>query len=260
MMDLAALQAKFQKAVVDGDDGVLEDIVDSPKESRTNLLGVYRNAYSSRLIEILATDYPKLHALLGDKQFAELAQGFVAAHPSQTSNARWFGIRFPAYLADATDYDQNILLAELAQIERALNDVFDAEDMSMLTVEDLSTISPEHWVSLSFTPHCAIRRLDLTTNAAELWQALHEETEMPEIGPLSEPQHILVSRDEGMACFRPMANDEAMMWDEAANGVAFSILCEMLAMHGGEDDAALRAAGYLQTWISAGLLSKINVA
>ncbi len=257
-MDLATLQAKFQKAVVDGDDGVLEDIVDSPKETRTILLGVYRNAYSSRLIEILATDYPKLHALLGDEQFAELAQGFVAAHPSQTPNARWFGIRFPAYLAGANNYDQNILLAELAEIERALNDVFDAEDMTILTLADLSGIAPDAWATLNFTPHCAVRRLDLTTNAAELWQALHEEADMPEVGPLSATQHILVSRDDGMACFRQMTDDEAMMWDEAANGVAFSVLCEMLAMHGGEDDAAVRAAGYLQTWIGAGLLSSIN--
>jgi hypothetical protein len=45
-----------------------------------------------------------------------------------------------------------------------------------------------------------------------------------------------------------------MMWDEAANGVAFSVLCEMLSMYAGEDEAPARAAGYLQGWINAEML------
>ena len=39
-----------------------------------------------------------------------------------------------------------------------------------------------------------------------------------------------------MARFRPLSAEEAMMWDEAANGVRFGVLCEMVATFAGEDE------------------------
>lgn len=255
-MDLAKLQARFQRAVVDGDDEVLSEILDSPKESRDVLLGVYRHAYVSRLIEFLLNDYPKLHALLGDEQFGDMARGFIAANPSETPNARWFGQRLPAYLASATQYHESRTLSELASIELSLNDVFDGEDAPQLGLEDLQAVAPDDWPELSFTPHPATRRLDLASNAAELWRALHAGKDAPTPGLAAAISHVLVYRQDGMSSFRVLAEDEAMMWDEMARGVRFSVLCEMLAMHGGEDEAAMRAAGYLQGWIAAGVLAK----
>jgi hypothetical protein len=46
-----------------------------------------------------------------------------------------------------------------------------------------------------------------------------------------------------------------MMWDEAAKGVRFDVLCEMVATFAGEDGAELRAASYLKGWVDTGLLT-----
>ena len=46
-----------------------------------------------------------------------------------------------------------------------------------------------------------------------------------------------------------------MMWDEAAKGVCFDVLCEMVATFAGEDGAELRAASYLKGWVDTGLLT-----
>ena len=51
------------------------------------------------------------------------------------------------------------------------------------------------------------------------------------------------------------ATEEAMMWDEAAKGVRFGVLCEMVATFAGEDDAELRAASYLKGWVDTGMLA-----
>ncbi len=47
-----------------GDDTILSEIKDSPKEKRKVLFGVYRNAYVARLAEVLADDYEQVHAYL----------------------------------------------------------------------------------------------------------------------------------------------------------------------------------------------------
>ena len=257
-MELARLQARFQKALVDGDDAALEDIVDSPKEQRDVLLGVYRNAYVLRLIDFLKSDYPKLHAFLGDEQFDVLARDFIGEHPSRTTNARWFGQRFPEYLAAAEVGEHRQALWELAALERALNDVFDAVDAPSLAMTDLAAIAADAWADLTFTPHPAACRLDQHTNATEIWRALNQETECPAPEHRAEALPLLVSRSGGRVSFRPMASDEAAMWDEAAKGACFGVLCETIALTVGEDAAAMQAAGYLQTWVNAGLLARTD--
>lgn len=254
MRDLASFQDAFQRAVVDGDEDVLEDIAENAREDRRTLLGVYQNAYVLRLIEFLANDYEKLHGLLGDDQFDEMARAYIAAHPSQTRNARWYGARLPDFLETTEPYKATPVVADMARLERALTDVFDAEDARVLTLEDLGKIAPQDWPGLTFSPHPATRRIDISTNADEIWRALHNEQTPPEPANLGEPRRIVVYRPEGMATFRVMPTDEAMMWDEAANGVGFSVLCEMLSMYAGEDEAPARAAGYLQGWINAEML------
>ncbi|MBW8852975.1 MAG: hypothetical protein JF604_01295, partial [Bradyrhizobium sp.] len=56
MSDFARQQAEFQRGILDGDDRVLSEILDSPREKRETLFGVYRYAYGSRLVEAMRND------------------------------------------------------------------------------------------------------------------------------------------------------------------------------------------------------------
>ena len=257
MTPLKELQESFQRAVVEGDNAVLANIVDSPKEKREVLLGVYQNAYVLRLVEVLAADYEQLNALLGDEQFGEMAQLYIATHPSQTPNARWFGARLSQFLGDDEKYRATPVLRDLAALEQLLNDVFDAQDAPALTQADLAKTLPQDWASLSFTPHPTARRLDLTTNTTDIWQALKSEETPPDPISVGETVQIIAYRPEYTSTFRPMNSEEAMMWDEMAKGAPFGQLCSLIAFYGGEDEAAMRAAGYLQGWILAGMLATL---
>ena len=109
-------------------------------------------------------------------------------------------------------------------------------------------------------PHPTAIRLTFTTNAADLWSALHAQTAPPKPRRLAEPESILVWRQAFMARFRPLPPEEVMMWHEAAKGVAFGVLCEMVATFAGTDDAELRAASYLKDWVDTGMLAGCRVA
>lgn len=258
MNSLKALQDRFQRAVVDGDDTILAELLDTSKEKRDTLLGVYRNAYVARLIEFLTHDYEKLHALLGDDQFDTVARAYIEAHPSQTPNARWYGQHLPEFLRTSSAYNGMPALADMAALEKALNDAFDAQDATILTMEDLAALSPEDWANLTFTPHPAVRRMEVTTNIVDIWRALNDEQEPPAPVNLDEPAQVVLYRTGGTAKFRVLAADEAMMWDEAATGVSFSVLCEMLAMFAGEDEAPMQAATYLKGWIESEMLESTS--
>lgn len=255
MKTLAELQDTFQRAILSGDDAVLAEIVDTSKERRDVLFSVYRNAYALRLAEVLASDYELLKAYMGCDAFDLMARTYILHNPSGTPNARWYGAKLPAFLREHSPYKEQAELSELAALENALNDVFDAADMAPLTLEDLAALDAEGWTALAFTPHPAVRRLDFKTNAADIWTALKEETWPPQVRLNGETRQLLVFRPDAQAMFRPLSSEEAMMWDEAAKGVRFSVLCEMLAMFG-EDDASARAAAHLKSWIEGGLLAK----
>lgn len=254
MTSLKKLQNDFQKALLGGDLSILSQIPDSPKEKNDVLLGVYQYAYRARLQEFLTHDYPQLHGYLGDDQFSTLSLDYIGNNPSHHPNARWFGDNLPDFLAKTNPYSNQGQLHELAQLEKALNSVFDECEEQVLTLPQLGKIPPDQWPSLVFRPLKATKRLNFTTNAVELWNALVKEDIPPEVQHQSDPYPMLVYRDDFQSSFRSLPYDEAMMWDKMADGVPFGVLCELMAAYGGEDKAAMQAASYLHGWISAALI------
>lgn len=255
MKNLRELQETFQRGILAGDDAILAEVNDSAKEGRELLFGVYRHAYVARLAEILGDDYEQLHSYLGDQGFARLVKAYIAANPSDRRSARWFGRHLPAFVRESETYAKHCEVAELAALERALADAFDGPDAAPLRIDTLAALAPEAWPSLVFKPHPTAIRLTFRTNAADIWSALKSETAPPKPEHLPEPQAIVVWRQDFMARFRPLSTEEAMMWDEAAKGVRFGVLCEMVATFAGEDEAELRAATYLRGWVDFGMLA-----
>src|SRR3954453_2214551 len=132
MSDLARQQADFQRGILTGDDTVLAEILDSPREKRETLYGVYRYAYGSRLVEATPSDPELLHAYLGDEMFDEMGHAYVKARPSEHPNLRWFSQALPDFLKSTAPYRDHPVLSDLAALEKTLNDAFDGTDGPVL--------------------------------------------------------------------------------------------------------------------------------
>ncbi len=260
-LPLADLQALMQRAILDGDASAVLPLI--PGNGRTTsdvLFAVYQHAYAARLVGVCKGDYPLLAALVGDEAFDRLARAYIKANPSTTRNARWFAHALPGFLAEAPEYAGAHELSELAMIERALNDAFDAADAPVLSLADLGSVPPESWSDLVLTPHPSATRLALASNAHALWLALRDEQAPPAPAALGETQHLLAWRQGTTAMLRPLSGEEAMMWDEAARGIPFGRLCELVAFADDPDTAPVRAAGYLQAWLTSSALSSASLA
>lgn len=171
---------------------------------------------------------------------------------------RWFSQGLPDFLRTSPPYSDHPVLADLATLEKALNDAFDGKDGAVLTLDDFAAFAPEMWNDLTFTAHPTAARLDLVTNAPAIWRALKGEEMPPDAATPSEPVRVLVWRQENTPMFRELPVEEAMMWDEAARSVPFGALCSMLATYNDPDNAAARGAGYLHGWVTGGCLSGVT--
>ena len=255
MSSFKDFQDSFQRGILERDDTILGDVKDSATESRSVLFGVYRHAYVARLAEILGDDYERVHAYLGDEGFARLVKAYIDANPSDRRSARWFGRHMPTFARETAPFSNHREVSEIAALEKALSDAFDGPNAEPLSIDQLAALAVDDWPRLVFQPHPTTIRLTFTTNAADIWSALKDETAPPKLERFPEPQALLVWRQDFMAHFRPLGAEESMMWNEAYKGVRFGVLCEMVAMFGGEDEAELRAATYLRGWIDLGLLT-----
>ncbi len=259
MKDFAALQEAFQRAILEGDEAILDDILDSPKETRDVLFRVYRDGYALRLIEVMAGEHTALQTELGEEAFGAMARAYLAAHPSRHATLRFFGRQLPDFLRATEPYAAEPVLAELAALELAVSDTFDASDAADLAVADLTRIAPEAWTGLVFRPQAHVRRIDAKTNALAIWSAVSEEEPPPAAALLKNIEHLIVWREDSVPQVRAMAVEEAMLWDEASAGIPFGVLCEMAATYAEPEAAAGRVAGYLQGWISSGMLAGVTL-
>jgi putative DNA-binding protein len=258
MSDFARQQSEFQRGILTDDDTILAEILDSAREKRETLFGVYRYAYGSRLVEAMRNDHELLHRYLGDETFDEMGHAYVKAKPSEHPNLRWFSQGLPDFLKSEKPYCDHPVLADLAALEKALNDAFDAREAPVLALTDMAGFAPEVWNELVFQPHPSAFRLDLASNASAIWLALKSEEPPPDAAFEEQPARLLIWRQDTTPMFRELTAEEAMMWDEASNGIPFGVLCEMLATYNDPDGAAARGAGYLHGWITSGALTAVS--
>src|ERR1700721_2905459 len=132
----------FERGILTGDDSVLAEILDSPQEKREVLFSVYKYAYGSRLVEAMRNDHKLLHSYLGDEMFDAMGAAYVAAKPSQHPNLRWFSQNVPDFLRATQPYSDYPVVADLAALEKALNDAFDAKDAPVLALADMGGFRP----------------------------------------------------------------------------------------------------------------------
>src|SRR5262249_18658106 len=114
---LANLQRSFQDYLLVENDGFAAAVRDTRKAERSILLGVYRDGYALRLIEVLTNDFPGLMAMAGTADFDHLARAYIAAHPSRYPSVRWFGRHLADFMATTPPYDRSPAAAEMARFE-----------------------------------------------------------------------------------------------------------------------------------------------
>jgi hypothetical protein len=252
-LSLAEVQALVLKGVIDGDDQALTLVRPPPKDTPQTMFGVYRNAYVLRLVEFIGNDYERLKLFMRD-DFDRMARHYIKAHPSDTPNARWFARHLSDFLRSNKPWSEKPELGDLAALEKALNDAFDAPDDPLYTLADLAAFDPSTIADAKVTLHASAIRLTSGINSTDLWSSPDAE-----VNRLEEPLELLVWRQGGSARFRVLTAEEAMAFDSAKTSVPFGVLCEMIAVMGDPDNAAMRAAGYLRSWIETEIVSDFAV-
>ncbi len=252
---LPEVQQAFARYLLQQDGEATLLIQGDQKAGARERMDLYSGAYLARLIEVLGEHYPGLWGMLGDNQFWQLAREYILERPSTFPSIRWFGDRMAAFLSAMEPYREYPFLAEMAAFEWAQGLVFDAADLPAVTEAELQQLPPEQWGSLIFEFAPAMQLLELHWNVPDLWQALDGGETPPDPERSEVPVIWLIWRQELDPRWRPLEVDEAWALLQARDGTDFATLCEGLLEWVDPQHAPLRAAGFLRSWLSHGLVS-----
>lgn len=253
MNQLAQLQASFQSYLIDENHcaELNKIIVDDAKVGVKKRLSIYADAYRLRIIEALSNSYPKLKALLGDDLFDTTARSYIDAYPSKYRNMRWVGDQMATHLAHTLP--QHPIAAEMASFEWALGLAFDAEDLPILTMQDLALIAPENWADLALIFDPSVQLLTLKWNVLLIWQALDLNIIPPASVLINEP--CMIWRQETYSHYQSLDKTELDAIQLVLKGATFGQLCDHLHGSFSDEEAITKAAGFLNSWLIRNMLS-----
>ena len=222
-------------------------------------LEVYANAYFSRLAGVLADDFGALAAALGEAAMNDVLTAYLLHCPPRRPSIRPAGDRLAEFLtahpAALPCRNRWPWCADLARLEQALADAFDAADAPPLAREALAALPPAEWPALRLRLAPCVRVLRLAWPVLPLREAYERDAPLP--APPSEPARntLLVWRREEQVRWRSIEALEAELLEMTQAGECFETLCAAAAREVGNAAAPAHAAALLGLWVESGLLA-----
>jgi len=253
-------------------------VVGDQRLSSFDRLDIYANMYFFRLLDCLKEDYPRLLEALGPARFHNLVTDYLLVHPSSHPSLRYVGTRLADCLAGHALERECPGLADLARLEWARADIFDAADARPLTRDDLAALPQDEAgdVRLALIPAC--RLLRLAHDAPRAWRELKERAERPDAGgdaggtgaacahddgdhalPLPRtarrPTGVRVWRHGFAVHHRSIDDDEIDSLEGLRAGDTLGVIAQRLSAGRPPERATARLGALLQGWIEDGLIA-----
>ncbi|MCF8482840.1 MAG: DNA-binding domain-containing protein [Rhodospirillum sp.] len=217
-LGLATLQSDFGAGVLGRSTAVLAAI-DGLGLDPAQRLSIHRNNTLIGLTEALGDTFSVVRRLVGEAFLGQVARDFLLAHPPTSGCLLDLGEEFPTFLGAYPPASTLPYLADVAVLEWAWWGALNDTDEPSLNPADLSTLAPDLFPLLRFSPIAASRLVVSPWPVATIWRVNQSEVaDPPEVDLSSGPCHLLVLRPGTDVLFADLSAGEALFWRELATG------------------------------------------
>jgi len=227
-------------------------------------LAVYANAYFARIHDCLRDDFGALARALGPAAFHDLVRTYLMMHSPARPSLRHAGAHLAEHLSTepfAAIFARRCpYAADLARLEWAIVEAFDAPDSPVMGREDLAAVPTADWSELRFRTVPSLQLLSSAWPVHHARERFHGEPEdaARDETPVLEaaPTELRVWRQRERVRHRAISPVEREALGALQAGEPFGALCDRLASALGADDAPARAAAWLEVWLADELLAR----
>jgi hypothetical protein len=254
MLQLREIQQAFADGVIKGTYHAVAGAI-HPGASALRSVALYRRLIRHNYTQALKVTYPVLSRFVGARYFGLVARGYVRQYPSTSGDLFLYGHHLPAWL-NASQVSP--LLAELARLEWACHEVYQAADSPPLSQDLLRTLASADPFQVTFHLHAASRLLSFPFPAHRVWLALQPEAPTDEVIDLPFPEQetgVVVTRGNGKVQVTPLARTDYLLLEAMSRGVDAASV-EQLAI---ESEPEFDFPRFLATVLNLRILSGFSV-
>ncbi len=195
MHALRELQLAMAAAVFDGNPDAAVPLLRPEGLEATQRLQIYRNNTRLNLTEAPQDSYPVVRRLVGNGFFAFATHHLLAPHPSRCANLSEFGAPFADFLGTFAPASTLPYLPDVARLEWAWHELYQADVQSGLDPRTLRAFPPEQYPALRFAVQPACRLLHSAYPVLSIWKANQDDAGADQIVALEEgAQRLLLVR------------------------------------------------------------------
>lgn len=265
-MRLAELQQWMQGLVVHhgpldhvGSDVILPSATLSSKER----VEIYQGMYPMRMREALETDYPGVAHFLGSDSFAELISAYTDVHPSTSYTLNRLGDYLPEFIAERRSLRHRPFLTDLARLERAMSEAFDAPESPRLSEADLANLDPDRVAGAKLSTVASLRLVEVRYNVDDYLSSVRDATdEAPHDHPkpkLSSASIAIFRRDYGVFRLQVASSAFAVLADiQTGERTVGEIVRAALKRRGKRAAAPDDFTRWFRSWTSEGILASAS--
>ncbi|MFO1009719.1 MAG: DNA-binding domain-containing protein [Planctomycetota bacterium] len=221
-------------------------------------VNIYTTMYRLRMGDALEVDYPALLQHLGRERFDALMTAYLRRHPSRHYSLNFLGYAVPEFLAREAKVRERAFLADVARVEHAITEVFDAEPSTTLDRAALAALPPAAFarLRLEFVP--AFRLLALEHDANKAVTALRHGKSAP-----STKKHrawVAVYRKEHVVWRLDLDEPAYRVLDSLQRGRTLpqAIAAGAKAFRGGPEELQTAVQGWFAEWSAEGFFRALR--
>lgn len=234
------------------------EIIPSHSLTAEERIGVYHGMYRLRMFDVLIADYPAVVHFLGDRRFRRLADDYIEEYPSRSYTLNRLGDHFPAFIQSRKNLRQRGFLYDLARLELAMSEVFDAEEVAPFDASALAGFDADQWLAARFRVIPAVRLLELRYPVNAYFQSTRDETPHPELR--REKNWLVVHRQDYSVRRLPMASEAFSFFASLRDGRTIDSAMGTFFRQFRRAPAETELFVWFREWTAAGLFSAIETA
>src|SRR5262249_4130578 len=169
---------------------------------------------------------------------------------------RYAGQHLPAFLRGHQVSAHRPYLADLAALEWAILEAFDAAEARPLASEELMRVPAERWPALRFQLMPSVQLLALDWAVYAVWEQM-QRGDPPSVA-VHEPTSLRVWRQDFRVFHRHITAAEHAALTALAGGATFAEMCEQMAARQADASPAAvaeHAAALVQQWLADAVLA-----
>jgi hypothetical protein len=235
------------------DDVVLPSATLDPAER----VGIYHDMYVLRMEEALESDYPGLSHFLGPKRWRKLVRGYLEAHPSRSYTLNVLGRELPGFVFTAPRISHAGFCRDLARLEWAITEAFDAPETPILGEAALAAVPPDAWEGARLLPTEAFRLLALDYNAGSYLDSLRgDEHDHPL--PRRRPSWVAVCRRDFAVYRLPLTRPSFRLLSALAEGRPVGEAVEECLRRSRPRPTGDRIFAWFREWAQSGVFQAVK--